>query len=303
MSEPSAAKKARIMSKRRPFVGGNWKSNGTLASVASLIEGLNKGKIPETVDVVIAPTLLHLLLVQKMIKPPSSQLSAQNCSSTGNGAFTGEVSADQLADAGIPWIILGHSERRQYYDDSKVLAAKIQMAQKAKCSVIVCLGEKLADKKAGKTLEVVGQQLQVIVDAVKDWSSVVIAYEPIWAIGTGMSATPKEASEVHAALRDLLAKTVSPEIAQSTRIIYGGSVNPKNASELRSQPNIDGFLVQQSEATHVQNPCPVFSMFHAESSHLKGSLRKKSPKASHLQLNIPFISRAVSVLRIFLLCI
>eukprot|EP00457_Paulinella_chromatophora_P016134 gb/GEZN01016876.1/.p1 GENE.gb/GEZN01016876.1/~~gb/GEZN01016876.1/.p1 ORF type:complete len:253 (-),score=34.70 gb/GEZN01016876.1/:20-778(-) len=228
--------------KRVPLVGGNWKSTGTLASVKALMEGLCAGKIPEGVEVVIAPTLLHLLLVQKQTKPPY-QLSAQNCSATGDGAFTGEVSAAQLADAGIEWIILGHSERRRDHNDSKVLAQKIQMAQKAKRKLIICLGEQLADRKSGKYVQVVQQQMTVIAEAVKDWSGVVLAYEPVWAIGTGVSATPQQASEVHGALRDFLAKTVSPEVADATRIIYGGSVNPKNAKELRTQPNIDGFLV------------------------------------------------------------
>lgn len=171
-------------------------------------------------------------------------MAAQNVFDKPNGAFTGEISVDQLKDSGITWTLLGHSERRvilQETDD--FVASKTKAAIDGGLSVILCCGESLEQREAGKTIEVVTTQLKAVADKVKDWSKIVVAYEPIWAIGTGKVATTEQAQEVHAAIREWLKKEVSPEAAEKTRILYGGSVTEKNSPELAKQPDIDGFLV------------------------------------------------------------
>jgi len=234
---------ASVARTRRVFVGGNWKCNGTRKSVQALVEALNAGKYPATVEAVVSPISLHLEAVQSTLRN-NIAVSAQNCSRTGQGAFTGEISADQLKDFGIPWVILGHSERRQYYgENDKVVGEKVAAALKAGLSVIACIGETLDERKAEQTLAVCSRQIKAIAEAVNDWSRVVIAYEPVWAIGTGVTATPEQAQEVHSALRKWLADNVSGQVSSSTRIIYGGSVTAANCDSLISQGDIDGFLV------------------------------------------------------------
>jgi len=242
MSAGKESKESKEAKSRTPFIGGNWKSNGTVGSVQALVEGLNKGRAPDGVDIVVAPVFIHLSLVQSLLKAPY-RVAAQNCSATGCGAFTGEVSASQLKDLGLQWVILGHSERRQLFNDENVIAKKIQQAQKEGLNAIICLGESLQERKEGKTLDIVYSQLKVISDAVQDWSKAVIAYEPVWAIGTGLTATPDQAEEVHSAIRAWLSKHVNAGVATATRIIYGGSVKSDNAAALIVKPNIDGFLV------------------------------------------------------------
>lgn len=172
------------------------------------------------------------------------EVAAQNVYDKPNGAFTGEISVDQLKDAGITWAILGHSERRVILqEDDKFVASKTKAAIDGGLGVILCIGESLEQREAGKTIEVVTNQLRAVAAVVKDWSKIVIAYEPIWAIGTGKVATTEQAQEVHAAIREWLKKEVSPEASEKTRILYGGSVSEKNSKDLAKQPDIDGFLV------------------------------------------------------------
>lgn len=233
------------MSQRRFFVGGNWKLNGSSAFVDSHVEALNAADTlgPEKVDVVLCPPYLYLDAVKQRAKS-GFQVGAQNCSDKTSGAFTGEIAPEMLKDIGIKWTILGHSERRNLFGESDAfIGGKLKHAQEAGLSVIYCVGEHLSEREAGKTFDVCERQLQTIVDNVQDWNRLVIAYEPIWAIGTGVSATPEQAQEVHAHLRSFLSSKVSKEVAQSLRILYGGSVNATNCADLAKQQDIDGFLV------------------------------------------------------------
>eukprot|EP01114_Cavostelium_apophysatum_P015940 TRINITY_DN444_c0_g2_i1.p1 TRINITY_DN444_c0_g2~~TRINITY_DN444_c0_g2_i1.p1 ORF type:complete len:255 (+),score=77.56 TRINITY_DN444_c0_g2_i1:402-1166(+) len=228
------------------FVGGNWKCNGTRGEVDKLVKELNDGKIPseDKVEVVVAPPFLSIDHVLKTIRK-EIKVSAQNSWSETKGAFTGEVSAEMILDAGLNWVILGHSERRDIFHESdELIGKKVAHALKVGLKVIACVGEHIEEREAGKTNEVVQRQLKAIAQQVNNqWDKVVIAYEPVWAIGTGKVATPQQAQEVHADVRKWLADNVSAEVAQSTRILYGGSVKAANANELASQADIDGFLV------------------------------------------------------------
>lgn len=231
------------VAERRFFVGGNWKANGSKAAVQNLVDTLNSGAVSKDTEVVISPPSLYLSDLKSSLRS-DFEVAAQNCSATGNGAYTGEISADMLNDMGVNWVILGHSERRANQAESNdLVASKAKVAQEKGLSVIGCLGEPKEVRDAGKTLEHVLAQLQAYAAQVQDWSKFVIAYEPIWAIGTGDVATPEQAQEVHAAIRKWLSDNVSADVAKSVRIIYGGSVNGKNSQELAGQPDIDGFLV------------------------------------------------------------
>lgn len=233
------------MAQRRFFVGANWKSNGTQASVRELVEQtLNPTEIDYSrVQVVVAPVALHLTYVKSILRPEIS-VSAQNSSLTGFGAFTGEIPAEQLLDLDIHWTILGHSERRnQYGETDELVSNKVKRALSLGLHVIACFGENLQEREAGVTLDVVAKQLGALKEGISDWSKVVLAYEPVWAIGTGRNATPEQAQEVHAAIRLWLTEHASAEVAHSTRVIYGGSVTDQNAASIISQPDVDGFLV------------------------------------------------------------
>ncbi len=230
-------------------MGGNWKCNGTQASIAELCsawkESTDNGAKYEgkPVDIVIgAPTLFAMSTASLL--PSGFAVSLQNCWTGGMGAYTGEIAAEMLKDAGIEWVITGHSERRTLmHENDEIVAEKTKYALSQGLSVIACIGEKLEEREAGETMNVNTRQLAAIAAQVEDWSRVVIAYEPVWAIGTGKVATPEQAQEVHASLRAWLSDNVSTEVAAATRIIYGGSVKPKNANDLASQADIDGFLV------------------------------------------------------------
>ncbi|KAA8904489.1 Triosephosphate isomerase [Sphaerosporella brunnea] len=228
---------------RRFFVGGNFKSNGTVEQIKNIIETLNKATLKENVEVVIAPPALYLLLARELIRP-DIKVAAQNIFDKGPGAYTGEIAAQQLKDAGIDWVILGHSERRSIFGESdQFVASKTKAALDAGLSVILCCGESLEEREKGITTQVVTRQLGAVADLVQDWTNIVVAYEPVWAIGTGKVATTEQAQETHAEIRKWLEAAVSPEAAVKTRILYGGSVTEKNSAELAKQPDVDGFLV------------------------------------------------------------
>ena len=230
---------------RKYIIGGNWKCNGTLQSVKDLItEVLNKAQFDDSrVEVVVAPVSIHIASVKALLND-NVKVACQNVSQTGKGAYTGEISCEQLKDFDINWVIIGHSERRSLYSETDaVVAAKTAQAQELGLQSIVCIGEKLEERENGTTNQVLATQLSAFKDSVKDWSKVVIAYEPVWAIGTGKSATPEMAQETHAFIRQWLVENVSEEVSQGVRIQYGGSVNGKNADVLIAQPDIDGFLV------------------------------------------------------------
>ncbi|KAJ4990903.1 Triosephosphate isomerase [Stagonosporopsis vannaccii] len=228
---------------RQFFIGGNFKMNGSIESIKKIVQNLNDAKLDPNAEVVIAPPALYLLLTREHLRK-GLEVAAQNVYDKPNGAFTGEISAEQLKDSGITWTILGHSERRTILqEDDAFVASKTKAALDGGISVILCCGESLEEREAGTTVDVVTKQLKAVADKVKDWSKIVIAYEPIWAIGTGKVATTEQAQEVHAAIREWLKKEVSSEAAETTRILYGGSVNEKNCGELAKQADIDGFLV------------------------------------------------------------
>ncbi|PKY37860.1 Triosephosphate isomerase [Rhizophagus irregularis] len=227
----------------RFFVGGNFKMNGTQAFLKNLIDSLNASQLDRDAEVVIAPPSLYLDQCRKQANKEIG-VAAQNAFNASSGAFTGEISPEQLKDLGIEWVILGHSERREIFKESdELIALKVAFALKTGIKVIACIGEKLEERESGKTFEVVTRQLQAIAKQINDWTNVVIAYEPVWAIGTGKVATPKQAQEIHEYIRKWLKENVSEATAENTRIIYGGSVNASNATELAKQHDINGFLV------------------------------------------------------------
>lgn len=219
--------------------------NGTVSTIKDIVHNLSTAKTDPNTEVVIAPSSLYLLLTREHLDP-KFEVAAQNIFDQPPGAFTGEISAAQLKDSGIKWTLLGHSERRSVLkEDDNFIARKTKSAIDQSIGVILCCGESLEEREKGITVEVVTKQLDAINQAIDKgaWKNIVIAYEPIWAIGTGKVATTEQAQEVHAAIRDWLSKSVSPEVADNTRIIYGGSVNEKNCRELAKEKDIDGFLV------------------------------------------------------------
>ncbi|KAL3515025.1 hypothetical protein ACH5RR_021927 [Cinchona calisaya] len=225
------------------FVGGNWKCNGTKESISKLISDLNSAKLESDVDVVVAPPFIYIDQVKSSLSD-RIEISGQNCWIGKGGAFTGEISGEQLKDIGCKWVILGHSERRHIIgEDDEFIGKKAAYALGQGLGVIACIGELLQEREEGKTFDVCYKQLKAFADAVPSWDDVVIAYEPVWAIGTGKVATPQQAQEVHVAVRDWISKNVSAEVASETRIIYGGSVNGSNCADLATQEDIDGFLV------------------------------------------------------------
>lgn len=236
------------MGGRTFFVGGNWKCNGSVSSVHALLDMLDES-IPSScgVDVLIAPSFVHLHAALQ--KSSVCMVAAQNCGAQGNGAYTGEVSADMLQDMGIQWVILGHSERRHVvtHESDQEIADKAKYAQSKGLSVVFCVGETLDEREAGETFAVVERQLKALCDTVPfgetATTDIVVAYEPVWAIGTGKVASPEQAQEVHHHLRTWLETNVSSKAAEKTRIIYGGSVNAANCQELAKMEDIDGFLV------------------------------------------------------------
>ncbi|KAJ1911602.1 triosephosphate isomerase [Mycoemilia scoparia] len=233
------------MSSRRFWVGGNWKMNGSLASNKELLEHFAAATPSGSAEVVIGAPAVYLNQLAQIV-PHGWGVAGENCYTQSSGAFTGEVSPEMLKDVGANWVILGHSERRAIFKESdEFVAEKTARALKAGLKVSVCCGELLEEREAGETQKVVDRQLLAVVKALseEDWENVVIAYEPVWAIGTGKVATPEQAQEVHQAIRQFLAKNVSQAVADNTRIVYGGSVNPKNCVELGQKPDVDGFLV------------------------------------------------------------
>jgi len=230
---------------RKFFVGGNWKCNGTSEEVKKIVSTLNAGEVPsgDVVEVVVSPPFVFLQLVKSSLRP-EFHVAAQNCWVKKGGAFTGEVSAEMLVNLGIPWVIIGHSERRLILNESnEFIGDKVAYSLSQGLKVIACVGETLEQRESGSTMEVVAAQTKAIADKVSNWANVVLAYEPVWAIGTGKVATPAQAQEVHSELRKWLQANISPEVAATTRIIYGGSVTGASCKELGAQPDVDGFLV------------------------------------------------------------
>jgi triosephosphate isomerase len=237
---------------RRPLVAGNWKMNLNLAQVRELVGGIRDGLAtlgPDAakVEVAVCPPNVYLLPVGKYSNSSDIRLGAQNVYHEPKGAFTGEVSATMIAETGASYVILGHSERRHtigHLEDDQMINRKVRATMAAGMAPILCVGETLAEREAEKTLEVLTFQLTAGLIGVEPESAdqLVIAYEPVWAIGTGRTATPQQAQEAHQHLRGQLRKLIGG-LAEDVRILYGGSVNPENARELMSQPDVDGGLI------------------------------------------------------------
>lgn len=230
----------------RKLIVGNWKMNGSFTANRELVSGLQAGWTDSAapVEVAVAPPAVYLAQVRELLGDVAPiALAAQDVSVAANGAYTGDISAAMLQESGVRYVIVGHSERRKYQAESNaVVAAKALAALNAGLIPIVCVGETLDERDAGSALAVVSAQLQAVLDVCKNHAQpIVVAYEPVWAIGTGRTATPAQAQEVHAALRQLLARNVADALKVS--ILYGGSMNAVNAAELLAQPDIDGGLI------------------------------------------------------------
>jgi len=230
---------------RKFFVGGNWKSNGSRAEVQKLTKIMNNGALLDEVEVVVCPPSLYSGYVADNIRSDVA-VSSQDVSLYSEGAYTGDLSVGMVKDSGMKWTLAGHSERRTLHGEtSAVVGAKTRLGLEGGIGVIACIGETLEQREAGDTMDVLCEQLAAIAAEVtpEGWADVVIAYEPVWAIGTGVVASPEQAQEVHGALRSWLSDNVSASVGEACRIIYGGSVNGGNCVELSQLPDIDGFLV------------------------------------------------------------
>lgn len=233
---------------RKKIVAGNWKMNTTLPEGVELAKAVATSayRVAAGVELIVAPPFTHLAAVADALNGSKVGLSAQNCAEHEFGAYTGEVSVDMLKSVGCGWTILGHSERRQYYSETdEKLVAKLGLALAAGLKVILCVGENLLEREAGKHFEVCASQVKNVLYNFSEEQvrKVVIAYEPVWAIGTGKTATAEQAQEIHAYIRSLLSEKFGSELANEIPILYGGSCKPSNAKELFSQLDIDGGLI------------------------------------------------------------
>jgi len=232
---------------RTPIIAGNWKLNKTSREAIVLVEELKRDVADlEGVDIVVCPPFTALESVSEALIETNIALGAQNVYWADSGAFTGEISALMLKDFGVQYVIVGHSERRQYFGETnETVNKRLRAALAHGLTPIVCVGENLAEREADKTFAVIQTQIQGSLAGLTfdEMNKIVVAYEPVWAIGTGKTATPPMAQEAHAFVRGLLAKIFDPDTAQSVRIQYGGSVTPENIAAFISQPDIDGALV------------------------------------------------------------
>lgn len=231
---------------RQKIVAGNWKMNTNLTSGLELAKAVNDSAKKKTSDalMIIAPPFTHLAEISKVLT--DVKLSSQNCASEENGAYTGEVSVDMIKSTGAEYVIIGHSERREYYkEDDAILAKKTNLTLSRELKPIFCIGEVLSERESNSHFDVVKSQLVngIFHLSTEDFKKVVIAYEPVWAIGTGVTATPDQAQEMHAFIRKSIADKYGNEIAESTTILYGGSCKPDNAKELFANPDVDGGLI------------------------------------------------------------
>lgn len=233
--------------KRRPILAGNWKMNKTAVEAADLARKLVYAvKDVLDRDIVVAPPFTALSVVGEVIRGTNIALAAQNLHWEDKGAFTGEVSAEMLLDLGCKYVIIGHSERRQFFGETdETVNKKAKQALKKGLLPIVCVGETLAEREAGKLQDIINRQVTSGLAGISadDMKKIVLAYEPVWAIGTGKTATPEQANEVHSLIRQKVMALYTAEIAETIRIQYGGSVTPDNVSQLMAKPDIDGALV------------------------------------------------------------
>ena len=229
---------------RKPIIAGNWKMNKTAAEAKELVNELKPLVKDAECDVVVCVPFTDIYAVAEAVKGSNIRLGAQNVHFADHGAFTGEISADMLLEAGVEYVIIGHSERRQYFGETDETVNKRTLTALAKgLKPIVCVGESLEERETGKTEAVLKAQIVNGLKDVEDITKVVVAYEPIWAIGTGNTATAEQANETIAFIRKTIAENFCPKCAEKVRIQYGGSMNAKNAHELMSMPEIDGGLI------------------------------------------------------------
>jgi triosephosphate isomerase len=231
---------------RQKIVAGNWKMNTLLHEGLELARAVEASAEEKTSDalMIIAPPFTHLAKVSEVIS--EVKLAAQNCSTEESGAFTGEISPDMLKSSGVEYVIIGHSERRSFYhEDNEILNKKVQLVLSKGLSPIFCCGELLEEREAGKLFDVIREQLTVGLKGLSsaDMKNVIVAYEPVWAIGTGVTASPAQAQEMHKFIRDLLAELFDSAVADGTSLLYGGSCKPSNAAELFANPDVDGGLI------------------------------------------------------------
>lgn len=241
---------------RKYLIGGNWKCNGTLSSVKELIKTFNEaGPIPANVEVAICAPYIHIGTALSSLRDDIAVGAQNSAVSSKMGAYTGEICASQLVDAGVEWVIIGHSERREGFgmagEDEELCAKKLKVALDAGLKVMFAIGEKKEERESGITMEVCAKQLEPAAKllTMEDWANVAIAYEPVWAIGTGLTATPEMAQDTHKAIREWIAENVSAEVASAVRIQYGGSMKGANAKDLLAQPDIDGGLIGGASLT------------------------------------------------------
>ena len=231
---------------RKKLIAGNWKMNGLLSDGQKLAKqvAVEVKALKPACEVLVCPPFTLLTTVKKALRGSKVMLGAQDCHIEEKGAHTGDVSPVQLKDAGCDYVILGHSERRADHRETNALVkAKAQAALKAGLKVIICVGETLEQRESGNALQVVEKQVRFSVPAKVTATNTVIAYEPVWAIGTGKTATPKDAEQVHAHIRKVLAEKFGKTVASRMKILYGGSMKPANASDLLAEPDIDGGLI------------------------------------------------------------
>ncbi|MDE6499783.1 MAG: triose-phosphate isomerase [Rikenella sp.] len=233
---------------RRKIVAGNWKMNTTPAEGVELLKGVAalKNTAPADVELIVGVPFTHLCCVKDEAQKAGIAVSAQNCADHESGAYTGEVSAKMIASLGAGYVILGHSERREYYGEtSQTLNAKMALAYEHGLAPIYCVGEKLDEREAGKHFDVVRAQIEEVVFNLtpEQFGKLVIAYEPVWAIGTGKTATADQAQEIHAFIRQVLAEKFGAAAADQTPILYGGSCKPSNAAEIFGKQDVDGGLI------------------------------------------------------------
>ncbi len=231
---------------RDKIVAGNWKMNNNLPESITLLEALKQNEIDATVKVMVAPSFPLLFPVKEMLKDSVIQVIAQNCNAHKQGAHTGEVAASMLTSIGIKTVIIGHSERRHLYNETdEILARKVNTALEESMQIIFCVGEELEARKANRQNETIKSQLENSLFHLnaEQMKSVIIAYEPVWAIGTGETATPEQAQEMHEFIRQQITERFDTDLSENTSILYGGSVKPNNAKELFSKLDVDGGLI------------------------------------------------------------
>eukprot|EP00581_Thalassiosira_minuscula_P008072 CAMPEP_0183703658 /NCGR_PEP_ID=MMETSP0737-20130205/1329_1 /TAXON_ID=385413 /ORGANISM="Thalassiosira miniscula, Strain CCMP1093" /LENGTH=276 /DNA_ID=CAMNT_0025930455 /DNA_START=42 /DNA_END=872 /DNA_ORIENTATION=- len=256
-SRPEASSKGSAAPEgtRTYLIGGNWKANGTVASCEKIIGDFNAaGPIPANAEVVIGCPFIHIPLCLMSLRK-DIEIAAQDCALDSCGAHTGEICASQLKDLGVTWVILGHSERREGFgmagEDSELVAKKTKKALSEGLKVMLCIGEKKEEREAGTTMDVCASQLKPAAEILskEDWANVSIAYEPVWAIGTGLTATPEMAQDTHASIRQWMVDNVGADVAAAVRIQYGGSMKGANAAGLLAKPDIDGGLIGGASLT------------------------------------------------------